>query len=78
VSFITLIGSAAAACPLGVRAQQPAMQVVGNVAETPIFLPNRAAFLNGLAEAGYVNGKNVVVEHYGANFNQELLLQTVI
>jgi putative ABC transport system substrate-binding protein len=62
--FISLVGSAAAAWPLGARAQKPTMPVVG-------FLnslgqnerPNlRDAFRRGLSEAGFVEGRNVAIE----------------
>jgi putative ABC transport system substrate-binding protein len=58
--FITLLGSAAAAWPLGARGQQPEMPVVGILNSSRA--ENVAEFRKGLAEAGYVAGRNVAVE----------------
>ncbi len=63
--FIGLIGSVAAAWPFAVRAQQqPAMPAVGFIRTTSAAAstPLVAAFRKGLAEAGFVEGKDVVIE----------------
>ena len=72
--FIALLGSAAAS-PLAARAQQTAIPVVGfvNVASRQGYERPLSAFLKGLAEAGYVDGRNVAIEYSWAEGRSDRL-----
>jgi putative ABC transport system substrate-binding protein len=72
--FITLMGGAAA-WPLAVRAQQPAMPVVGylsanNGKDAGLLLP---LFRRGLGEQGFVEGRNVEILYRYAEGQYDLL-----
>jgi putative ABC transport system substrate-binding protein len=72
--FVTLLGSAALAWPLAARAQQPERTpVVGFLSSESrsAFGHRLEGFHRSLAESGYVEGKNVVVEYRWAEGQYE-------
>jgi putative ABC transport system substrate-binding protein len=73
--FISLLGGTAAAWPLAVRAQKPAMPVIGwlSTATAQAQAVRVAAFRRGLAEMGYAEGQNVAFEFRWAEEKRERL-----
>jgi ABC-type uncharacterized transport system substrate-binding protein len=73
--LLRLAGGAIAAWPVAASAQQATMPVVGflNAASAQSYTPQAAAFLKGLGEAGYVDGRDVAVEYRWADGQNERL-----
>jgi putative ABC transport system substrate-binding protein len=65
-TFIVALGSAAA-LPLVARVQQPAVPVIGwlDLQSPEAARESVPALQQGLAETGYVEGRNVIVETFG-------------
>jgi len=64
--FITLLGGAAAAWPLVARAQQERVRRIGvlmpSAADDPAFQARMTAFVQGLAQLGWIDGRNVRID----------------
>jgi len=67
--FINGIAGSTVVWPLAARAQQSVLPVVGfvSIASADDWTSQSSAFLKGLSEAGYVDGRNVIVENHWAD-----------
>src|SRR5262245_58183195 len=68
---VSLLGGAAAAWPLAVRAQQAAMPVAGFLPSAPRYV---TVLRQGLKEAGFVEGQDVAIEYRSAEDQSRLPL----
>ena len=74
--FITLLGCAAVTWSRAARAQQPGVPVIGLLSANSPDVANpdiEAAFDRGLAESGYVVGRNVTIERRWPRGNYDRL-----
>ena len=73
--LIAVLGSAAVSWPAAVRAQQPAMPVIGYLhgGSPEGFQANIAAFHRGLHDAGFVEGRNVAIDFRWADGHYDRL-----
>jgi putative tryptophan/tyrosine transport system substrate-binding protein len=73
--FVSMLTGLAAVWPLAARAQSSAMPVIGflHAGSQGENTKRLAAFLKGLGDAGFVEGRNVVIEYRWASGNNEQL-----
>jgi len=73
--FITLLGGAAAAWSFTVRAQQPTLRVIGFLSGATFETMREyvVAFHRGLADAGFVEGRNLAIEYRWAEDQNDRL-----
>jgi putative tryptophan/tyrosine transport system substrate-binding protein len=73
--FIRLMGAAAVAWPLAVRAQQSTLPVIGFLSSTSpeVYADRLRAFAQGLKEEGYIEGQNVAIEYRWAGDHDDRL-----
>jgi putative ABC transport system substrate-binding protein len=71
--FIAFLGSSAAMLPVGARAQQPTIPLIGFLSSFSSNARIEAAFKRGLAEVGFIEGQNVAIEYSYAEQHYELL-----
>src|SRR5215472_205340 len=65
--FITLLGAAAATWPLAARAQMPNLTLVGLLLSNQLDDRQIGAVRQGLADAGYIEGRNLAIKYRSAD-----------
>src|SRR6516162_4252461 len=72
--FIAGLGGTAV-CPMTIRAQQPAVPVIGylSLGSPDVFAERLRAFRQSLQEAGFVEGRSVAIEYRWAGDDVERL-----